>query len=108
MTEACGGCGEIDPSKRCIGCLHDFNANPKPNDPYAWIKGITMARGGRSHWYVKCRSGSYDIMVVRYDSLRDDGSFLVWLFDHEGGFDLEEIPADDFFMVVDEPKYLPK
>lgn len=21
----CGGCGETDPAKRCIGCLHDFN-----------------------------------------------------------------------------------
>jgi hypothetical protein len=22
----CGGCGESDPRKRCIGCLHDFGA----------------------------------------------------------------------------------
>lgn len=22
--KACGGCGETDPSKRCIGCFHDF------------------------------------------------------------------------------------
>jgi len=22
----CGGCGEIDPDKRCLGCLHDFEA----------------------------------------------------------------------------------
>ena len=22
----CGGCGEADPSKRCIGCLHNFHA----------------------------------------------------------------------------------
>ncbi|PZS70576.1 hypothetical protein A7X76_10205 [Stenotrophomonas maltophilia] len=23
-TRMCGGCGEKDPSKRCLGCLHDF------------------------------------------------------------------------------------
>lgn len=23
-TEMCGGCGNADPAKRCIGCLHDF------------------------------------------------------------------------------------
>lgn len=25
----CGGCGETDPNKRCLGCLHDFNADAK-------------------------------------------------------------------------------
>lgn len=24
--EPCGGCGEADPAKRCLGCLHDFGA----------------------------------------------------------------------------------
>ncbi|HEL5342794.1 TPA: hypothetical protein UOJ01_001324 [Stenotrophomonas maltophilia] len=23
-TRSCGGCGETNPDKRCIGCLHDF------------------------------------------------------------------------------------
>ena len=23
-TTACGGCGNDDPSKRCLGCWHDF------------------------------------------------------------------------------------
>jgi hypothetical protein len=23
-TEPCGGCGETDPNKRCMGCMHDF------------------------------------------------------------------------------------
>jgi hypothetical protein len=22
----CGGCGETDQNKRCLGCLHDFHA----------------------------------------------------------------------------------
>jgi hypothetical protein len=26
--EACGGCGETDPTKRCIGCLHNFHSQP--------------------------------------------------------------------------------
>lgn len=29
-TEPCGGCGESDPEKRCIGCLHDFNTKGEP------------------------------------------------------------------------------
>ncbi|NED64231.1 hypothetical protein G3I15_25170 [Streptomyces sp. SID10244] len=24
LISPCGGCGETDPDKRCIGCLHDF------------------------------------------------------------------------------------
>lgn len=31
-TIACGGCGEADPEKRCIGCLHDFG-----NSGSAWV-----------------------------------------------------------------------
>lgn len=27
-TEACGGCGEADPAKQCLGCLHDFGPAP--------------------------------------------------------------------------------
>ena len=29
VVEPCGGCGETDPAKRCIGCLHPFEA-PAP------------------------------------------------------------------------------
>lgn len=25
-VKPCGGCGETDPSKRCLGCFHDFQA----------------------------------------------------------------------------------
>lgn len=32
----CGGCGEADPSKRCIGCLHDFGG-----DSSAWVHKYT-------------------------------------------------------------------
>jgi hypothetical protein len=24
LQYTCDGCGETDPSKRCLGCLHDF------------------------------------------------------------------------------------
>lgn len=30
--EPCGGCGETNPSARCIGCLHDFVAAPAPQE----------------------------------------------------------------------------
>lgn len=29
-VEPCGGCGEIDPKRRCIGCLHEFFPKPLP------------------------------------------------------------------------------
>ena len=32
-VEPCGGCGNADPSKRCLGCLHDFGT---PDS--AWVK----------------------------------------------------------------------
>jgi hypothetical protein len=28
--DACGGCGETDPAKRCIGCLHNFSVPASP------------------------------------------------------------------------------
>lgn len=28
--EPCGGCGQSDPSKRCLGCLHSFPFTPTP------------------------------------------------------------------------------
>ena len=30
--QPCGGCGERDPQKRCIGCLHDFGTSDS-----AWV-----------------------------------------------------------------------
>jgi hypothetical protein len=30
--EPCGGCGEADPAKRCIGCLHNFATPAAPTD----------------------------------------------------------------------------
>jgi hypothetical protein len=27
--EPCGGCGEANPMKRCVGCMHDFRAQPQ-------------------------------------------------------------------------------
>lgn len=32
---SCGGCGESDPMKRCIGCQHQFRPQ---NDPVAWVR----------------------------------------------------------------------
>jgi hypothetical protein len=26
IRQPCGGCGEFDPHKRCVGCFHDFSA----------------------------------------------------------------------------------
>ena len=31
-TEPCGGCGEADPMKRCVGCMHDFRAQTKARE----------------------------------------------------------------------------
>lgn len=41
--EPCGGCGESDPAKRCIGCLHDFAPNPlsgKSGEAFALLREI--------------------------------------------------------------------
>ena len=27
IRQPCGGCGQFDPKKRCVGCYHDFEAN---------------------------------------------------------------------------------
>ena len=31
--EPCGGCGETNPSRRCLGCLHDFVSRPASEQP---------------------------------------------------------------------------
>ena len=31
--EPCGGCGETNPSRRCLGCLHDFVSRPASDQP---------------------------------------------------------------------------
>lgn len=58
----CGGCGETDPMKRCIGCLHDFGerARTAPTGekveavPVAWQRRLSGEKviGGVSSWRV--------------------------------------------------------
>lgn len=33
----CGGCGNADPEKVCVGCLHDFAAAPSGEAVGAWV-----------------------------------------------------------------------
>ena len=33
LIEPCGGCGETNPSRRCLGCLHDFVSRPASEQP---------------------------------------------------------------------------
>lgn len=34
--DPCGGCGEKDPNKRCIGCLHEFHPKKDERVPFMW------------------------------------------------------------------------
>ena len=58
--EPCGGCGETNPSRRCLGCLHDFVSRPASDQPVEAIgagREEKVARiihkrefGGRETW----------------------------------------------------------
>lgn len=47
--EPCGGCGETNPDKRCLGCLHPFRGgtpalNHGEGEPVAWPEREAVAR----------------------------------------------------------------
>jgi len=44
QAEPCGGCGNADESKRCIGCGHQFT--PAPTDTFAAVDMATAAAQG--------------------------------------------------------------
>lgn len=58
-TVACGGCGETDPDKRCVGCRHEFVGGSAGNnaalvkrlraelDNHRQINGLSLTPHGR-------------------------------------------------------------
>jgi len=81
-TIACGGCGETDPAKRCIGCLHDFGRHvPRPGAEQTadclidWLmdQGGAVLQNGRLELEVAFDRAAF-IEAVRACSMLDAGT----------------------------------
>ncbi len=65
-SEPCGGCGNDDESKRCIGCGHHFT--PAPTDTYTAVDMATAAAQG-------FRDGQAAMELVGYQFQGRDGAW---------------------------------
>ena len=74
-SDCCGGCGETDGNKRCIGCMHPFSTAPIPtrhvNDPLTDRKADEiMERGYQLTGYVLRHPTTSDRVIIESSAVR--------------------------------------
>ena len=57
--EPCGGCGETNPSRRCLGCLHDFVSRPASDQP---VEAIGAGREELVAYLYRRADACHDLM----------------------------------------------
>mgnify|MGYP001104097693 CR=1 FL=1 len=60
----CGGCGQTDPSKRCLGCLHDMRASPPSAPAGVKVKPLFWREPDKRSngcWTADCILGTFSV-----------------------------------------------